>query len=109
MWRLTLMGWYGPRRYILVGGKMRLSTDPRIRLEEFKRQRDRILLYGSPDDLKVFLKERGLPVPRNRAVLEMTWHKSITASMNLPKEYRQRSKNWLTFRGYHSLDDGDLV
>jgi hypothetical protein len=41
-------------------------------------------------------------------VLEITWHKSITAALALPKAYRQKSKEWLTVRGYQSLDDGDL-
>lgn len=88
---------------------MRKSTDPRIRLAEFVKERNYILLYRDPNALKQFLKDRGLPVPKNKAVLEMTWHKSITAAMSLPKEYRQKSKNWLTARGYHSLDDGDLI
>ena len=38
----------------------------------------------------------------------ITWHKSITAAQGLPKGYRQKSKDWLTVRGYQSLDDGDL-
>jgi hypothetical protein len=87
---------------------MRSSTDHRIKLLEFLRERDYILRYQNPDALREFLKKRNLPVPRSKAVMEITWHKSITAAKNLPKEYRLKSKKWLEVRGYHALDDGDL-
>lgn len=89
---------------------MRSSSDRRIKekLDEFIKKRNHLLAQGKPEDLKQFLKERGLPVPRNKTVLMLTWHKSITATKELPKEYRRASKQWLQVRGYHSLDDGDI-
>jgi hypothetical protein len=88
---------------------MRSSTNPRISLQQFVKERNHVLLYQGPSDLKEFLKKRGLPVPKNKQLMELTWHKSITAAKSLPLEYRQKSKDWLTVRGYHSLDDGDLI
>ena len=41
-------------------------------------------------------------------VAEITFHKSRTAMLALPREVRQASKAWLSERGYTSLDDGDL-
>jgi hypothetical protein len=88
---------------------MRSSTDRPIEsLKEYIRERNRVLRYQSPSDLKQFMKDRGMPVPRNKEVLDILWHKSITAATSLDREYRQKSKEWLTVRGHNSLDDGDL-
>ena len=93
---------------ILAENEMRSSTDPRMALREFVLERNHILLRGTPDDLKLFLRKRKMPVPKNKEVLVITWHKSITAAMDLPRDYRQMSKDWLDVRGYTSLDVGDL-
>ena len=87
---------------------MRSSIDPPMRLKDYVKERNRILLTKSPKELKEFLKRNRLPLPRNKATLEITWHKSITAANGLPTTYRRQSKKWLEARGYTSLDDGDL-
>ena len=87
---------------------MRYSTDPKITLQQYLEQRNQVLLKGDLEGLRKFLVAKKLPCPRSKSMLEVTLHKSITAAMALPKEYRQRSKNWLTQRGLKSLDDGDL-
>jgi hypothetical protein len=89
---------------------MRQSTNRHIETtEEFVKLRNFILRYRSPNDLKQFLKDRDMPVPKNKEVLEITWHKSITAAVGLDRRYRQLSKDWLTAHGHESLDDGDLT
>jgi hypothetical protein len=88
---------------------MKQSTDPRIVLQEFVRERNHVLLHQGPKELKAFMQRHNLPVPKNKNTLEITWHKSITAAVGLPREYRQKSKDWLKARGYRSLDDGDLI
>jgi hypothetical protein len=88
---------------------MRRSTDPPFNAKEFVAERNRVLRHGTPAELKEFMRARDLPVPKNKHVLLLTWHKSITAAHSLDKEYRQKSKDWLSARGHHSLDDGDLV
>jgi hypothetical protein len=88
---------------------MRYSTDPKVVLKDFIARRNRILYRGNLEELRSFLKANKLPCPRSKQTLEITFHKSVTAAVGLPKEYRQISKNWLTQRGMRSLDDGDLV
>jgi hypothetical protein len=110
MWKSIRMDVYEPLRFILVGGQMRSSINRPIEsIEEFVKLRDYILRYRSPNDLKQFLKDRDMPIPKNKEVLLITWHKSITAAVRLDRRYRQLSKDWLTARGYDSLDDGDLL
>jgi hypothetical protein len=77
-------------------------------LKEYVRARNHVLRYQSPKDLKQFMLDRNMPVPRNKEVLDILWHKSITAATSLDREYRRKSKEWLTARGHGSLDDGDL-
>src|SRR5579864_1185898 len=110
MWKRICMGVCEPLLFILVGGEMRLSTNRHIETaEEFVKLRNFILRFRSPNDLKQFLKDRNMPIPKNKEALEVLWHKSITAAVGLDRRYRLRSKDWLTAHGYESLDDGDLV
>jgi hypothetical protein len=88
---------------------MRSSTDLHLSIREFNEKRNKLLLAQDLEGLRKFLKERKMPCPRDNATLRVTMHKSITAVLSLPKEFRQRSKDWLTQRGFQSLDDGDLV
>jgi hypothetical protein len=74
----------------------------------YNRERDAMLMQRDPDVLMAFLRERGLPVPWSRDSAEVTLHKTITGVVSLPRKMRRASKRWLTERGYHSLDDGDL-
>jgi hypothetical protein len=76
-------------------------------VKAYRRDLDRALRAG-PDALLAFIREQGLRDPSCRDVLLMTFHKTVTASRTLPKEVRRASKAWLTMRGCHSLDDGDL-
>jgi hypothetical protein len=92
-----------------VEKEMRSSTDQHtLRIQEYVRQRNKLLLKGNPDDLRQWMRERKIPVPRSKDEMLVVMHKSITAALSLPKEYRQRSKDWLSVRNLKSLDDGDL-
>ena len=65
-------------------------------------------MQRDPDVLMAFMRERGLQVPSSRDSAEVTLHKTITGVVSLPRKLRRASKRWLTERGFHSLDDGDL-
>ena len=83
-------------------------------IEKYVKERDEMLLKGSVDELKKFVKKYEQyysPMIANsmaRAkdeVLEITLHKMIIHCVNLPFDYRQKSADWLLDRGY-SLDLG---
>lgn len=76
-------------------------------VKAYRRDLDKALRAG-PDALLAFMREQGLREPTSRDLLLMTFHKTITGSTSLPIEVRRASKAWLTMRGCHSLDDGDL-
>lgn len=76
-------------------------------VKKYRRELDTALL-GGPDALLAFMRERGVQDPSCREALEATFHKTVTASMTLPIEYRRQSKAWLDQHQMHSLDDGEL-
>lgn len=84
-------------------------------IETYVKERDEMLLKGSVSELKKFFlkyKDCFNPMMVNsfskakNEVLEITLHKMIVHSVNLPFGYRQKSADWLLDRGY-SLDLGD--
>jgi hypothetical protein len=83
-------------------------TDYRQSLLQYLKERDHILLTGTPHDLLALIRKYSLHIPSSPEVLEMTFHKTITGVKSLPIEHRRKSKAWLTARGLHSLDDGEL-
>jgi hypothetical protein len=88
---------------------MRRSTDLHMSIREFNEKRNKLLMAHDLEGLRKFLRERKMPCPKDNMTMLVTMHKSITAVLSLPKEFRQRSKDWLTQRGLQSLDDGDLT
>jgi hypothetical protein len=78
------------------------------RLQQYLAERDHILLTGTPEDLLNLIRKYDLGIPSSPEVLEITFHKTITGIESLPIEHRKRSKAWLSARGYHALDDGNL-
>lgn len=75
----------------------------------YLKERDEVLMSGNIDRLIAFQNKHNPSSPfRNREIAEVSLHKSRTAVQSLPMEYRLASKRWLSERGYHSLDDGDL-
>jgi hypothetical protein len=77
-------------------------------IERYNRARNAMLRKRDPDALIAFMKEHGLSTPSSRAAAEAALHKTITGVVSLPRALRLASKAWLTARGLHSLDDGDL-
>ena len=76
--------------------------------EIYVRERNAMLLRGDIDVLIAFMHKWGYPPPSDRMTAELILHKLTTAVPSLPLEHRRRSKTWLTKRGSHSLDDGEL-
>ena len=77
-------------------------------LKAFVKARDEMLLKGSIDDLRAFMQAYDMPFPEDDKSAELTLHKTITAAVDLPMEYRRKSKQWLLERGCMPLDDGDV-
>lgn len=80
-----------------------------IDLETYRRALDEVLLTGEVQQLRAFMVTHNAPGRfALDEVVEITMHKTITASVSLPSDYRKRSKAWLVERGYMAWDDGDL-
>lgn len=76
--------------------------------DEFKSRRDAMLLRGDLAELDAYLRAHGR-APSSMDAVELALHKARTAAETLPMEIRSASKKWLLDRGFHSLDDGDVV
>jgi hypothetical protein len=71
-------------------------------IKAYCKARNKAVMDG-PDALMRFAEQQGKSFP-NREIAEITWHKMRTALPHLPEKIRSASKNWLSKRGYHSLD-----
>jgi hypothetical protein len=78
-------------------------------IENYVAERDEALL--SLDEAKIramFLKFNGRDIEAKGDVFWGAMHKAITGATSLPIEFRKASKAYLTERGLHSFDDGEL-
>lgn len=76
--------------------------------EEFLKDRREALLSLDKVKIDAYMMKYG---ERSHPDEEVYWrgiHKAITASTDLPIEFRRKSKEWLIQRGSDSLDDGDI-
>lgn len=80
----------------------------RALIKAYNAERNAMLLKGSIIELQGFMMKHGQPLPRDDAQAWVVLHKTITSVPSLPLDYRKKSKAWLTERGFHSLDDGEL-
>ena len=74
-------------------------------LSKYLADRDAMLLKCDVDALEAFQRKYGMPVASTRKVSEITLHKTRTAAVDLPREERLKSWQWLTARGYTPLSD----
>ncbi len=90
---------------------MALSEADRAEIAAFVKERDEMLMALDIDRMMAFHEKHNPGIRRfsSREVAEISLHKARTAARSLPIEARQLSKQWLTERGYTSMDDGDLV
>lgn len=77
-------------------------------MKTFIKERNAALERGDVKEVIALMAKHGLPTPSSLAVAEAMMHKVRTAVPALPMPLRLESKRWLTARGLHSLDDGDL-
>lgn len=78
-------------------------------LEQFKADRNEALLSLDEHKIRAMYKKwNGFDLNANPEVFWISVHKAITAALDLPDEFRQKSKTWLKERGWTSMDDGDL-
>lgn len=82
-------------------------------LEQFKADRKDALLSLDKAKILAYLEKYDSPANATLTTTrdEIFWkavHMAITGAMDLPIEFRRKSKAWLTERGLKSLDDGDL-
>lgn len=79
-------------------------------LEQFKKDRKLALLSLDEQKIRAMYKKYNddRDMPANAELFWRSVHKAITGCLDLPIEFRHKSKLWLNERGYKSLDDGDL-
>lgn len=78
-------------------------------LTEFNRERDEAFLSMDEQRIRaMFRKWNETEMPSHPVLFWGAVHKAVTGSINLPIEFRRKSKAWLTEHGLRSLDDGDL-
>lgn len=90
--------------------KPNLRDDITAKVKQFVIERDEVLMSLDIDRVAAFYKKYCdlFPLPRSREGVEIVMHKARTAAKSLPMEARKLSKDWLSERGYISLDDGDI-
>lgn len=83
--------------------------------DQFCIERDSALLSLNVDHIRLFLDKWSVPYYRDFGLNgddnEIFWvmvHKTITWNLNLPIEFRRKSKAYLDKHGLKSWDDGDL-
>lgn len=78
-------------------------------LAAFKRERNEALLSLDEQKLRAFHRKwNETELPDNMTVFWDAIHKAITGCLDLPIEFRRKSKVWLDEHGFKSFDDGDL-
>lgn len=78
-------------------------------IKQFVKERDEALLSMDENKIRAhFLKWNKKELPKDLEVFWMTIHKARTGATSLPMAERQKSKQWLSEKGLHSLDDGDI-
>jgi len=87
-----------------------MTHEQSAEIAEFVKERDEMLMSLDVDRMLAFHEKHNPAVgaPSNRNVCLISMHKARTAAKTLPIEARRLSRDWLTERGYTSLDDGDL-
>jgi hypothetical protein len=75
----------------------------------FRTERNKALLSGDETTIRIFAWKYNLNVPTNREAFWRGIHKAITGCLDLPEDYRLKSKQWLDERGSKAWDDGDLI
>ena len=82
---------------------------PDQEMSQFLADRREALMSLDRDKILAYMKKYG--VEFNSKSLTVFWiaiHKAITGATDLPLDFREKSKAWLTERGYESFDDGEL-
>lgn len=75
---------------------------------QFIKDRNEALLSMDLEKVRAYVKKYGESAPTNDEILLCAIHKARTAITTFPIEERKKSKQWLTERGYQSMDDGEL-
>lgn len=79
-------------------------------IQNFNRERNEALLSMDEDKIRAHHRKwAGEELPTNLFFFWTIIHKAITGQGSLPKEFRQRSKDWLDARELRSHDDGELA
>lgn len=77
-------------------------------LEEWKADRREALMSLDKTKILAYFKKYDITPPEKEIVFWGAVHKAVTGATDLPLKHRRASKDWLTKRGFKSLDDGDL-
>lgn len=86
-----------------------MNVEHEKQLKEFKRERSEAFQSLDEQKIRAYCRKwNGTEMPANIEVFWGSVHKAITGAMDLPIEFRRKSKAWLDARGFTSLDDGEL-
>lgn len=85
------------------------SGEHDTKLTEWRKDRREAFLSLYEQKIRSYHRKwNGTEMPDDMTVFWGAIHKAITGSTDLPVEFRQASKDWLTARGWKSFDDGEL-
>ena len=85
------------------------GSAPDVELENFKRERNEALLSLDAESIRAMVRKwNKKEMPADPKVFWGSVHKAITGNLGLPRDFRLKSKAWLTEHKLQSLDDGDL-
>ena len=90
---------------------MSITPEVEAEIKAFVAERDEMLMACDIDRMLAFHAKHSPNGPSfsSREVAEISLHKARTGAKSLPIEARKLSKQWLSERGYTSLDDGELT
>jgi hypothetical protein len=92
------------------GGSLhRAGSAPDMELESFKRERNEALLSRDAIRIRAMVRKwNKIEMPADPKTFWGAVHKAITGNLGLPRDFRLKSKAWLTEHKLTSFDDGDL-
>lgn len=86
------------------------EDDTPFDIQEWVIERDAVLLSMDEQRIREFFASdpSSVKMPEDMDLFWCIVHKAITAAKGLPTEFRQKSKDYLSQRGWGSLDNGEL-
>lgn len=75
-------------------------------MRAFVKERDEALLSLDKDKILAYMHHYGVPVPKSNVVFWAGIHKARIASNGIPEDEKEKSRAWLTERGFSTTFGG---